>query len=234
VADEDPVNDHVTLTNSALVFVKPHANTVAVRSFGGGFYCGLLQVGEKKKPLYVLNGFFMAMRSKFVGKRDCVHFYEVEWDASKLSWADFRSRVLGTTDPAMAVQGSIRHTIHDKYKEFGLAQPPNKGDNGVHGSASPLEGLAEKANWRMLPFYKDAAFGKACLACGITKADLTEWSKDPTVTLPGSRVGSLFDALEDMNALECLETLKVIKSIQQAKLAYHKQQRSFFSSRRSS
>jgi hypothetical protein len=86
----------------------------------------------------------------------------------------------------------------------------------------------------MLPFYKDAAFGKACLACGITKADLTDWSKDPTVTLPGSRVGSLFDALEDMNALECLETLKVIKSIQQAKLAYHKQQRSFFSSRRSS
>jgi len=30
------------------------------------------------------------------------------------------------------------------YKELGLTSVPNKGDNGVHASASPFEGLAEK------------------------------------------------------------------------------------------
>ena len=34
--------------------------------------------------------------------------------------------------------------IHISYKELGLTSVPNKGDNGVHASASPFEGLAEK------------------------------------------------------------------------------------------
>ena len=33
--------------------------------FGGGFYCGVIEV-EGKKPIYVFNAFFMTMRSKFV------------------------------------------------------------------------------------------------------------------------------------------------------------------------
>lgn len=30
--------------------------------FGGGFYCGLIEI-EGKEPVYVFNGFFMSMRS---------------------------------------------------------------------------------------------------------------------------------------------------------------------------
>jgi len=41
-------------------------------------------------------------------------------------------------------QGSIRKAILDNYKKLGLTSVPNKGDNGVHASASPFEGLAEK------------------------------------------------------------------------------------------
>merc|ERR1719440_263873 len=32
--------------------------------FGGGFYCGFMKT-EGKEPVYVFNGFFMRMRSKF-------------------------------------------------------------------------------------------------------------------------------------------------------------------------
>ena len=32
--------------------------------FGGGFYCGLIEM-EGKDPVYIFNGFFMSMRTKF-------------------------------------------------------------------------------------------------------------------------------------------------------------------------
>jgi hypothetical protein len=36
--------------------------------FGGGFYCGLLEVAGKD-PIYVINGFFMTMRAEYTKVR---------------------------------------------------------------------------------------------------------------------------------------------------------------------
>merc|ERR1719456_881753 len=47
--------------------------------FGGGFYCGLVEV-DGKDPLYIFNGFFMAMRSKFTQPGEEIYYYRVEWD----------------------------------------------------------------------------------------------------------------------------------------------------------
>lgn len=44
---------------------------------------------------------------------------------------------------------------------------PTTGENGVHASASPLEGLAERANWLKADVTADV-FGKALLAQGIS------------------------------------------------------------------
>ena len=66
-----------------------------VVKFGGGFYCGLLSIGEKKPALYVFNAFFMSMRSKFVQKGTSIHCYEVEWQPSTLSWSSFRNDIVG-------------------------------------------------------------------------------------------------------------------------------------------
>merc|ERR1711879_773943 len=60
--------------------------------FGGGFYCGLVDL--KGKQLYVFNAFFMTMRSAFTAPGKQLHYYTVEWDESKLSWEDFRGKVL--------------------------------------------------------------------------------------------------------------------------------------------
>ena len=60
---------------------------------GGGFYCGLCTAGDKE--LYIMNGFFMSMRSKFTKPGSEIYYYSVEWDPSVLSWADFRGKVLG-------------------------------------------------------------------------------------------------------------------------------------------
>lgn len=92
------------------------------------------------------------------------------------------------------------------YKELGLNSEPNKSDNGVHGSASPFEGLAEKINW-LERDVADYAFGQALLDSGITLETIEEWSVDPRLKLSEGEFGSIFDALEDMDAGECLSKL---------------------------
>jgi len=173
-----------------------------VVKFGGGFYCGLMSVNDQPE-LYVFNAFFMSMRSKFCGEGTSIHCYEVEWSPSTLSWSAFRNNLLGPTDPAEAPQDSIRGSILAKYKELGLSSCPNKVDNGVHASASPFEGLAEKTNWLKRTVEGDT-FGKAILSKGIPLATIQAWSVDPRVELPGGGKGSLFDALEDLDSGDCL------------------------------
>jgi len=181
-----------------------------VVKFGGGFYCGLVSLNDQQ--LYVFNAFFMTMRGKFVGKGTSIHCYEVQWDSKTLSWADFRGKLLGPTDPADGPEGSIRKTILDTWKELGLDSEPDKGDNGVHASASPFEGLAEKTNWLAASISKDS-FGKALLEAGLSEETIKAWSVDPRVELPGGEKGSIFDALEDMDADECLKKLVELNSL---------------------
>lgn len=120
--------------------------------------------------------------------------------------------VLGPTDPAEAPDGSLRRTILEKYKELGLTEQPNKGDNGVHASASPFEGLAEKNNWVGIPF-EDDAFGKALLGAGLTKQTIEKWSVDPRVKLEDGSMGSIFDALEDLDVGDCLAKMAALNKI---------------------
>merc|ERR1712167_132128 len=142
--------------------------------FGGGFYCGLVEI-EGKPSIYAFNGFFMSMRNKFTAPGLSIYYYSVEWDSDALPWADFRGKVLGPTDAAEA----------------------NVGDNGVHASASPFEALAERNNWLGAAFSEDP-YGKELLAAGISEAMLKEWSVDPQV-----KGKSIFDQLEDLDAAAC-------------------------------
>lgn len=151
-------------------------------------------------PIYVINGFYMAMREKYTKPSASIAYFLVEWDESTLSWADFRGKVLGATDPVTAVEGSLRRIILDQYKELGLTASPNVGDNGVHASASPFEALAERLNWIGAQIDSDE-FAKALTAAGVKT--IPEWTKDPQVEYEGKK-GSLFDTLEDTNASECL------------------------------
>ena len=114
--------------------------------FGGGFYCGSIEYQDKPK-IYVFNAFFMSMRSKFVTPGTSIHYYVVEFSPKDLSWSDFRGKVLGPTDPKQAPEGSLRNLMLQSWESLGLAYEPNTGDNCVHASASPFEGLAERMNW---------------------------------------------------------------------------------------
>mmetsp|Transcript_20098 Transcript_20098/g.31485 ORF Transcript_20098/g.31485 Transcript_20098/m.31485 type:complete len:309 (-) Transcript_20098:28-954(-) len=181
--------------------------------FGGGFYCGLVTI-EGKEPVYVFNGFFMSMRAKFVAPGATISYFVVEWNPADLSWADFRGKVLGPTNPADAPADSLRGVILAKWEELGLKSSPNTGDNGVHASASPFEGLAERNNWLSAKVEEDP-FGSALIAAGISAETIKDWSVDPRVTWKvgdNTESSSLFDALEDMDAADCLNKAVEINS----------------------
>ena len=111
--------------------------------FGGGFYCAELE-GKSGGKIYVLNGFFMAMRSKYTQPDAKIVYYDVEWDAAECSWESFRSTVLGATDPAECGPETLRGQIASGWVALGLPAACDVGDNGVHGSASPFEAMVRR------------------------------------------------------------------------------------------
>lgn len=173
--------------------------------FGGGFYCGEI-VREGLPSLFTFNAFFMEMREKFVNPSVTIHYYVVEFDAEMLSWSDFRGKVLGPTDPAAAPTDSLRGSLYAAWEDYGLTEQPNTGDNCVHASASPFEGLAERMNWLKKDPETDS-FGAAAIAAGISVETLRTWSVDPQV-----KGKSVFDQLEDTNAAECLEKMVALNA----------------------
>merc|ERR1719169_389769 len=115
------------------------------------------------------------MRSKFTAPGCSIAYMVVEWDSAALSWADFRAKVLGPTDPAQAPADSCRGLVLAKWKELDLTSEPNTGDNAVHASASPFEAFAERANWLGHRPDRDP-FGKMLLKAGVTRGMIKDWS----------------------------------------------------------
>lgn len=167
--------------------------------FGGGFYCA------KLGDIYVFNGFFMSMRSKYVEPGKSIYYYTVQWDQEECSWEDFRGKLLGPTDPSAAPEDSVRGRIYAEWETLGLPALPDTGDNGVHASASPFEALAERMNWLGIEL-EDDSYGRAMIGAGIRPEVITAWTVDPQVQCdPEGTMGSCFDALEDMQASDCLD-----------------------------
>jgi nucleoside diphosphate kinase len=179
---------------------------------GGGFYCGELTHGGK--TIYVFNGFFMEMRAAYTSPGRRIHYYTVEWDPSKLSWSDFRGKVLGPTDPKDAPADSLRGTVFKNWKALGLGAEPNVGDNAVHASASPFEGMAERMNWLGVQC-KDDDYCYALVRAGLPEPLIAQWATDPQVKINAEgKKGSVFDALEDLNVAESLSKVQAMYALQ--------------------
>ena len=63
-----------------------------------------------RRPLTVRRAcrFYMAMREKYTKPGESIHYYLVEWDPAKLSWGDFREKILGATDPGTGAAAAAR------------------------------------------------------------------------------------------------------------------------------
>lgn len=182
--------------------LKKNVNLI---KFGGGFYCGKLIVNDEE--MFVFNGFYPQMRSKYTKEPAKIHYYTIEFDPRTLSWEEFRNEVLGTTDPTEAVDGSLRRVIYENFELLDLPAKPDTGDNGVHASASPFEASAERVNWLSYDSYEDDQYLAGVIASGVPEDKLKSWLGDAQVKYEGKKQ-SIFDILEDKDSKEVLEILK--------------------------
>jgi hypothetical protein len=134
------------------------------------------------------------------------HVFSCYYFISKMLLKYFPPPLCRSTDPAKAVHGSLRQIILERYTELGLTSEPTQGNNGVHGSASPLESLAERNNWLDLDIALDP-LGAALLQANISQETILSWFLDPQVNLPDGSRGSLFDHLEDTDTADCISEL---------------------------
>jgi hypothetical protein len=171
---------------------------------GPGLYVSKLEAED----MYVLNGFYPAQREKFTSPGANVLWFVVSWAEADLTWADFRGKVIGATDPTKAPATSIRGVILAQWKELGLASQPNMSENGVHASAGPLEGLAERVVWTGANMAY-CSLGTQLLAAGVSEDEVKRLMLNPVVTI-GARTAPVFDLLEDVQSTEAIKQIKEI------------------------
>mmetsp|Transcript_6202 Transcript_6202/g.7815 ORF Transcript_6202/g.7815 Transcript_6202/m.7815 type:complete len:351 (+) Transcript_6202:167-1219(+) len=167
---------------------------------------------------YIVNGFYLDMRNKFINKNATVHFFECEFKEDTLSWYDFRKNVIGSTNPEKAAKGSLRNEFLIHWKEWGLASRPTYGDNGVHASAGPVEAFRERLLWGednadKNPFRESNIrydpMGKSLIKAGITVEAIRQLLDNVVIEIEGD-IKSAFDHTEDVDTTHALRRVRTL------------------------
>jgi len=182
-----------------------------VIKFRHGLYCAKIQLKQKK--IYVINGFYMALRRKFTHQHESIYAFVIHWDSSVLAWNELQTKVIGALNPADAECGSIRKTVFDKYEEYGLTCKPDVHNNVVHSSASPLQGLLERCNWLSREIREDE-YGQALLKKGVPESIILSWAENHQVQTPSTQsdeevmqLREIFDIVKGLASPECTQCL---------------------------
>jgi UMP-CMP kinase len=156
----------------------------------------------KDEDVFVVNAFYGQMRQKYIQPGASMVWFVVKFSEATLSWQRFRGNIIGATDPTKAGSGSLRGKILANWKELGLTTVPNMGDNGVHASAGPVEGLKERMVWLSNTMETDPA-GRAMIKAGVSPALLEAWCSNSVCEIAGKK-DKAFDLLEDIDTSEAI------------------------------
>jgi hypothetical protein len=177
------------------------------RKFAPGTYGVAINV--EAKPHIVLNGFHPHQLNHF--NDDCRSII-VMVVRSDVHWATLREALVGDTDPLKAKPESLRRMLLERQVEFRIPVI-NKGSNGIHLSAGPLEGMVEVIRFcsdhssaRLLGPW-DTCFGRMLIAAGLDVAEIEELSENPEVLVKGKALRA-FDATENMDAAVAVKAIR--------------------------
>jgi len=163
-----------------------------------GTYVGYFQTEGR----YVMNAFYGSMRAVYTDESSKIIYYCVEFKEDELSWAAFRKRIIGATDPEVAEPGSLRAEILNRWEALGLMKIPDLGLNGIHASAGPFEGLKERIIW-LGTKVEDDKFAQTLLEKGVRRELLDAWLENGVITLNG-QTDHAFDLLEDLDVTDAI------------------------------
>lgn len=201
----------------AYKFMTPEALDVlwtavnpSVKKVAPGTYAIALQIQSDR--VVGLNGFHPYQLLHFTAPGRAIIMFKVR---SQTPWKDLRDNMIGDTEVTKANPGSLRRTFLDRQKDLRIPVV-NKGNNGVHLSAGPLEGMFE-----IIRFCSDYAksgkitpdktsFGKQLAAAGLS-GKLESLARNPLIKTP-QKAQSAFDLTELMEPASAIETLKQYES----------------------
>jgi len=162
----------------------------------GGTY--LMKIKVLGKLYLVLNPFHSFQLVPYTTPGNAIIVLEGQ---STLAWSDLRNKLTGVTDPSAAQAGSIRNLFLLNKAALGL-KDVDKGTNGIHLSAGPLEGLVELQRFfsdhesgTRLPL-SSFAFGAHLKGKGVSDEQLAKFASNPNTVVDGKNT-SLFDLTEE-------------------------------------
>jgi hypothetical protein len=162
----------------------------------GGTY--LMKIKVLGKLFLVLNPFHSFQLVPYTTAGNAIIVFE---GLSTLPFEDLRSKLAGVTDPAAALPGSIRNQFLQNKAALGL-KDVDKGTNGLHLSAGPLEGLVELQRFfsdheagKIVPL-TSFAFGAYVKSKGASDDQVSKFASNPN-TLHNGKNTSLFDLTEE-------------------------------------
>ena len=161
------------------------ADSLGTRKIASGKYFILVEVAGE--PIAVLNPFHPYQLMHFTPPGRTIVVFEC-W--SDTGWEVLRQEMTGATDPSRAMAGSIRKTLLDRKRQFGL-RDVRTATNGVHCSAGPLEAMVEYCR-----FFSDHAgksaikptetpFGELLAGHGLSEKAIVKLAKNPLLGKEG-------------------------------------------------
>jgi nucleoside diphosphate kinase len=182
--------------------IKPTSKKIAPSTVGFKFQ-------HDKDIVLVFNMFLPRQLNEYHGEGQSIIVMPVR---SKTAWATLRDDMVGPTNPATAPAGSFRGKLLAQKDALGIPVV-DTGNNGLHLSAGPLEGMVElvrftsnRANGSSVA-YEQTNFGAAWLKAGGSAAELQMLAGNPLVNA-GGKTQSAFDATELMDMNEAVAALK--------------------------
>lgn len=191
-------------TPEALSVLWDNKNSGSVK-LSSGVYAIDYVVLDKKA--IVLNGFHPFQLRYFTAPGKSIALFVVR---SKSPWKVLRNDLIGLTDPIQAASNSIRKQLLEHREAWKLGEI-NKGLNGVHLSAGPVEGYLEIVRFfgGLADVGKCANLPNAGKGMGISTEQLASLESNPMIK-SGGTTRPLFDATEEMDMKDALELLSQV------------------------
>ena len=169
----------------------------------GGFYVADYEADGEKFVL--VNAFHPVQLLHFTEPSHRIVLLLIHSDTD---WATLRGDLIGATNPENAAAGSIRGMLFADPAKYGF-ESVGSGNNGVHLSAGPFEGMAEIINFLGNLFDLDVSAEPPLLlqklqAAGLSQAQALKATENPTIEVDG-KSSDLYGATEDINTGEAVE-----------------------------
>jgi hypothetical protein len=181
-------------------------DTVGTKKIASGKYFIVAAVNGER--IVVLNPFHPYQLLQYTPPGHTIVVFECWTDTG---WQALRQEMTGATDPTRAAAGSIRKTLLDKKRHFGLREV-RTATNGVHCSAGPLEAMAEYARFfsdhanKVTIRLSETPFGRLLSSRGINDKGIEKLSKNPLLGKAG-KADYAFNLTEEKDADESADLL---------------------------